>query len=355
MTDHAAPLDARSRQLLRTLIARHIRDGMPVGSQTLADHAGLKVSPATIRNILADLEELGLVASPHASAGRVPTSQGYRVFVDSLLQCRPLPVAEMQKLRNELAGGDTRELLGNASELLSAMSRFVGVVAAPRPETAAFRFIDFVGLEPDRLLAVLVLQDGSVQNRVLELKQAIDPKTIEQVANYLNAHFAGVPFPMIRRQLVADLRAARDQMQALLSRAVEFAEAALAPDEGADALLVAGQTRLMGSQGINDVDRLRELFEAFARKRDILQLLERTLHARGVKIFIGEETGIAPLNDLAVVAAPYGRDGEVLGVLGVIGPTRMAYERVIPVVQATAATLGEKIVRASASGPTRRA
>ena len=354
MTDDAVPLDARSRQLLRTLIARHIRDGTPVGSQTLADHAGLKVSPATIRNILSDLEELGLVASPHASAGRVPTSQGYRVFVDSLLQCRPLPAAEMQKLRNELAGSDTRELLGNASELLSAMSRFVGVVAAPGPETAAFRFIDFVGLEPGRLLAILVLQDGSVQNRVLELKQAIDPQAVEQVANYLNGHFAGVPFPMIRRQLVADLRAARDEMQGLLSRAVALAEAALAPDEAADALLVAGQTRLMGGQGINDVDRLRELFEAFARKRDILQLFERTLHAQGVKIFIGEETGIAPLNDLAVVAAPYGRDGEVLGVLGVIGPTRMAYERVIPVVQATATTLGEKIVRASACGPARR-
>ncbi len=334
------PLDARARQLLRTLIARHIRDGAPVGSQTLAEHAGLKVSPATVRNILADLEELGLLASPHTSAGRVPTTQGYRVFVDSLLQCRPLPAGELQKLRSELAG-DTRQLLGSASELLSAMSRFVGVVAAPRPETLAFRYIDFVMLEPQRVLAILVLHDGSVQNRVLELREEFEPQALEQVANYLNSHFAGLPLPQIRRQLVAELRAARDEMQALLTRAVVLAEQALAPAEQTEELLVAGQTRLMGGQAISDVERLRELFEAFARKRDILQLLERTLHAQGVQIFIGEETGIAPLEDVTLVAAPYGREGEVLGVLGVIGPTRMAYERVIPVVQATAQAVGE--------------
>lgn len=339
----AVPLDARARQLLRTLIARHIRDGAPVGSQTLAEHAGLKVSPATVRNILADLEELGLLASPHTSAGRIPTAQGYRMFVDSLLQCQPLPASEMQQLRSELAGSDTRQLLGSASELLSAMSRFVGVVAAPKPDTLVFRYIDFVTLAPDRVLAILVLHDGSVQNRVLELRRGFEPAVLEQVANYLNAHFAGLPLPQIRRKLLAELRQARDEMQAMLSQAVELAEHAFAPAEAGGDLLVAGQTRLMGTQGISDVERLRELFEAFARKRDILQLLERTLHAQGVKIFIGEETGIAPLEDVTLVAAPYGRDGEVLGVLGVIGPTRMAYERVIPVVQATAEAVGEAI------------
>ena len=339
----AVPLDARARQLLRTLIARHIRDGAPVGSQTLAEHAGLKVSPATVRNILADLEELGLLASPHTSAGRIPTAQGYRMFVDSLLQCQPLPASEMQQLRSELAGSDTRQLLGSASELLSAMSRFVGVVAAPKPDTLVFRYIDFVTLAPDRVLAILVLHDGSVQNRVLELRRGFEPAVLEQVANYLHAHFAGLPLPQIRRKLLAELRQARDEMQAMLSQAVELAEHAFAPAEAGGDLLVAGQTRLMGTQGISDVERLRELFEAFARNRDILQLLERTLHAQGVKIFIGEETGIAPLEDVTLVAAPYGRDGEVLGVLGVIGPTRMAYERVIPVVQATAEAVGEAI------------
>ena len=339
----APTLDARSRQLLRTLISRHIHDGAPVGSQTLVEHAGLKVSPATVRNILADLEDLGLLASPHTSAGRIPTTQGYRVFVDSLLQCRPLPQGEMQKLRSELAGTDTRQLLGSASELLSALSHFVGVVAAPKPESLVFRYIDFVPLDAQRVLAILVLHEGSVQNRVLELRRTFDPSSLEQVANYLNANFAGLPLAQIRRQLVTELRAARDEMQSLLTEAVELAEHALAPGEANDSLLVAGQTRLMGVQAITDVERLRELFEAFAHKRDILQVLERTLHAQGVKIFIGEETGLAPLEDVALVTAPYGRDGEVLGVLGVIGPTRMAYERVIPVVQATASALSDAI------------
>lgn len=339
----APALDARARQLLRTLIARHIHDGAPVGSQTLAEHAGLKVSPATVRNILSDLEELGLLSSPHTSAGRVPTTQGYRVFVDSLLHCRPLPALEMQQLRSELAGGDTRQLLGSASELLSAMSHFVGVVAAPKPASLAFRYIDFVALDATRVLAILLLQDGSVQNRVLEPRQPPEPGALEQVANYLNSRFVGVPLPQVRRQLLAELAAARDEMQALLAQALLLADETLAPVEAGEELHVAGQTRLMGGKAISDVERLRELFDAFARKRDILQLLERTMHAEGVQIFIGEETGIAPLQDVTLVAAPYGRDGEVLGVLGVIGPTRMAYERVIPVVQATAATLGEAI------------
>jgi len=217
------------------------------------------------------------------------------------------------------------------------------VVAAPKPESMVFRYIDFVPLDAQRVLAILVLRDGSVQNRVLELRRSFEPSSLEQVANYLNAHFSGLSLAQIRRQLVADLRAARDEMQTLLGEAVELAERALAPGEGSDALLVAGQTRLMGAQAISDVERLRELFEAFAHKRDILQVLERTLHAQGVKIFIGEETGLAPLEDVTLVTAPYGRDGEVLGVLGVIGPTRMAYERVIPVVQATASALSEAI------------
>ncbi len=344
-------LDARSRQLLRALISRHVADGAPVGSQTLARHAGLQVSPATIRNILADLEELGLVAAPHVSAGRVPTVQGWRVFVDSLVECRPLPAGEVQRLRAELAGSDPRQLLGSASEMLSAMSRFVGVVAAPREEALAFRYIDFVRLDPERVLAILVLHDGRVQNRVLSPGPGFDAGMLEMVANYLNRQFAGLPLPQVRRQLLADLRAARDEMQALLSRAVELAEQALPTGGDGDDLLLAGQTRLMGAEGISDVQRLRELFEAFAEKRGILQLLERTLDARGVQVFIGEETGIAPLEDLTLVTAPYGREGQVLGVLGVIGPTRMAYERVIPLVQATAEALGATIDARNAPAP----
>jgi len=338
--------DPRARQLLRTLISRYIRDGAPVGSQTLARHAGLDVSPATIRNILAELEEVGLLSSPHASAGRVPTAQGYRLFVDSLLQPRPLPESELARLRQELpAGSGTQALLGNASELLSAMSHFVGVVSVPRRETFAFRHIDFVPLEGGRVLAILVFADNDVQNRILQARRPYTAGELERVANYLNRQFAGRPVAEIRAELLRELKAARNEMETLLSHSVELAEQALGdPAEGpgshSEGVVLAGQTRLMGVQDLSDLERLRELFEAFARKQEILQLLERTLRAPGVRIFIGEETGIAPLAGMSLVTAPYAAGDRPLGVLGVIGPSRMAYDRVIPMVQAAADVLG---------------
>ena len=331
--------DPRARQLLRTLIGRYIRDGQPVGSQTLARHAGLDVSPATIRNILADLEDAGLLAAPHSSAGRVPTAQGYRLFVDSLLQLKPLGEGELAHLRQELPpGSGTQALLGSASELLSAMTRFVGVVGVPRREQFAFRRIEFLPLDPQRVLCLLVLADHEVENRVIAMRRPCEPAELERVSNFLNAHFAGMPLQHVRATLLHELAQARDEMQALLARSMELAEQALAP--AGDDLVLAGQTRLMGVQDLSDVERLRELFEAFARKREILQLLDRTVQAEAVRIFIGEETGIAPLEGVSLVAAPYAAGGHVLGVLGVIGPTRMAYDRVIPVVQAAADALG---------------
>ncbi len=338
---HGSPdqLAPRARHLLRTLIARYIQDGEPVGSQTLARVAGLEVSPATIRNILGDLEDLGLLASPHTSAGRIPTAHGYRVFVDSLLQMQPPGEGELARLRQELAsGGSTQALLGSASELLSAMSHFVGVVSAPRREQFAFRQIDFVALDGRRVLAILVFADNEVQNRVIETRQEFAPGQLEQVANYLNAHFAGLPMAEIRTRLLLELRDARSELEQLLAHSIELAEQALQP--AADDMLVAGQTRLMGVQDLSDLERLRELFELFSSKREILQLLERTIQAPGVRIFIGEETGMMPLQGVSLVTAPYTANGQVLGVLGVIGPKRMAYDRVIPLVQATADVLG---------------
>lgn len=331
--------DPRARQLLRTLVSRHIRDGEPVGSQTLARHAGLDVSPATIRNILASLEDAGLLAAPHTSAGRVPTAQGYRLFVDSLLQVRPLPDEEVARLRSELpAGAGTQALLGSTSELLSAMTHFVGMVSVPKRETFAFRQIEFVALDPHRVLAILVFADGEVQNRVVQVRRAFDPAELEQAARYLNAHFAGQPLATIRASLLRDLHDARSEMERLLASSVELAEQAFAPSR--DDMLLAGQTRLMGLQELADLDRLRALFEAFAEKRELLQLLERTAKAPGMRVFIGEETGLAPLEGMSLVTAPYGHEGRTLGVLGVIGPSRMAYDRVIPVVEAAAAALG---------------
>ena len=335
-------LDPRARHLLRTLIARYIRDGEPIGSQTLARHAGLDVSAATIRNILADLEDVGLLAAPHTSAGRVPTAQGYRLFVDSLLQVQPLGEGEVARLRSELpAGVGTQSLLGSASELVSAMTHFVGVVSVPRREQFAFRRIDFVPLDGQRVLAIVVFADSDVQNRILHTRRAYDPDELERVASYLNTHYAGRPLAEARALLVDELRRARDEMEALMAQALELADQAMAAD--AEDMLVAGQTRLIGVQDLSDLDRLRELFEAFASKREMLQLLERTLRAPGVRIFIGEETGMASLDGVSLVTAPYGAGGRTLGVLGVIGPTRMAYERVIPVVQATADVLSQAL------------
>ncbi|KFN51509.1 heat-inducible transcriptional repressor HrcA [Arenimonas composti] len=335
-------LDARERALLRALIAQHIRDGEPVGSRTLAKRSGLDVSAATIRNIMADLEEVGLVAAPHVSAGRVPTAQGYRVFVDSLLQMRPLPDAELLRLRSRIpAGAGTGELLSSASELLSAMSQFVGVVTVPQRDQFAFRHIDFVGLDGGRVLVILVFTDNEVQNRVVTPRRAFSASELEQTANYLNAQFAGRPVAEIRAALQRELRETGSEMQRLLDAALELSGEALAGRSGgSDDMLLAGQTRLMGVQDLADMERLRDLFEAFSRKREILQLLERTISAPGVRVFIGEETGLAPLDACTVITAPYVSQGRVLGVLGVIGPTRMAYDRVIPMVQATADVLG---------------
>lgn len=342
MSDAINNLDPRARRLLRTLIAGYIRDGEPVGSRTLARQCGLDVSPATIRNILSDLEDVGLLAAPHTSAGRIPTAQGYRVFVDSLLQIQPLGENDLIQIRaNVFPSTGTQQLLGNVSELLSAMSHFVGVVTVPKREQFAFRHIDFVPLDPQRVLVILVFTDNEVQNRIVTTRRPYTPSELEQTANYLNTHFAGRPLRDIHTSLLRELRDARSAMERVLSAAVEVAEHALDyPQVSGEDMLLAGQTRLMGVQDLSDVERLRELFEAFSRKREILQLLERCIHAQGVRIFIGEETGMAPMGGMSLVTAPYGNEGKVLGVLGVIGPTRMAYERVIPVVQATAELLG---------------
>jgi len=339
-------LDARARQILRTLIARYVAEGQPVGSRTLAKASGLDVSPATIRNIVADLEEFGLVAAPHTSAGRVPTSQGYRVFVDSLLEVRPLDEPQVDKLRRELpTDAATPDLLSSATSLLSEMTHFVGVVSVPKHEEFPFRHIDFVALDASRLLVILVFTDGQVQNRVIATQRAYAPSELEQIANYLNANFAGMRIDEIRARLVREMQDESVRLNRLLSAAVEVAQKAFEGGKPSD-MLVAGQTNLMGKQDAPDVDRLRELFEAFQRKRDLLQLLERCSHAEGVRLFIGEESGFAALDQFSLVTAPYGVGSRVLGVLGVIGPTRMAYERVIPVVQATAGIISGALKRA---------
>lgn len=340
-------LDPRSRHLLQALIAQYIRDGVPVGSRTLSRSAGLDISPATIRNVMADLEDVGLVSTPHTSAGRVPTAQGYRLFVDSMLQMEPLSDGHMAQIGQRLSPQlGTQGLITNVSELLSAMTHFVGMVTVPRRDQFALRHIDFVTLGPDRLLVILVFADNEVQNRIIHTRRAYTASELEETANYLNQTYAGLPLTAIRERLMSELRDARREMDRLMTMAAEVAESAFSTAEEDD-MLVAGQTQLMGVQDLSDLDRLRELFETFSSKKELLQLLEGCASAQGVRLFIGEESGVAPLGQCSVVTAPYGADGRVLGVLGVIGPTRMAYERVIPMVQATANALGAALKRAN--------
>jgi heat-inducible transcriptional repressor len=337
-------LDPRASRLLHALIAKHIRDGEPVASRSLARLAGLEVSPATIRNIMANLESVGLLAAPHTSAGRVPTSQAYRVFVDSLLEIEPLRETEINRLREQMApGASTQTLLAQASELLSAMSQFVGVVTVPQRMESAFKHIDFVALDDQRVLVILVFPDNEVQNRIVQLPRAFSAQDLEQAANYLNRHFTGRSFAQIRQRLLTDMHQAKTELDQLLNAALEISQQLMASDSKPEEMLLAGQTRLMGVQGLSDMERLRSLFEAFSRKREILGLLDSCSKADGVRVFIGEESGLVPLQSCTVITAPYSSQGQVLGVLGVIGPTRMPYERVIPIVKATADLLGEAL------------
>jgi heat-inducible transcriptional repressor len=337
-------LDPRASRLLHALIAQHIRDGEPVPSRTLARLAGLEVSPATIRNIMANLESVGLLAAPHTSAGRVPTSQAYRVFVDSLLEIEPLREAEINRLRAQMAPGiSTQMLLSQASELLSSMSQFVGVVTVPQRLESAFKHIDFVPLDDQRVLVILVFPDNEVQNRIVQLPRAFSAQELEQAANYLNRHFSGRSFAQIQHQLLVDMRQAKSELDRLLNAALDISQQLMVPDSKPEDMVLSGQTRLMGMHGMSDMDRLRSLFEAFSQKRDILGLLDSCSQAQGIRVFIGEESGLAPLRSCTVITAPYSSQGQVLGVLGVIGPTRMPYERVIPIVKATADLLGDAL------------
>lgn len=335
----AEVLSDRAQQLLRVLIERYIRDGQPVGSRTLARDSGLDLSPATVRNVMADLEELGFVRAPHTSAGRMPTIRGYRFFVDTLLTVKPLTGAALQRLRSQLElEVDEKEMAESASTLLSGITRLAGVVTLPRHEHAALRRIEFLPLSQRRVLSILVVNEHEVQNRIIQLDRDYSPAELESAANFLNAQFAGKEIAAVRRTIIREMQDARERMDRLMCTAVTMAERVFTQQEETDdeQVLIVGQTNLMQWEELADVDKLREVFEAFDEKHRILQLLDKSLHADGIQIFIGEESGYRALDECSVVAAPYTVDDEVVGVLGVIGPTRMAYDRVIPIVDATA-------------------
>ncbi len=334
----------RAQHLLKVLVQRYIREGQPVGSRTLSKDSGLDLSAATIRNVMADLEEMGFVSSPHTSAGRVPTPRGFRFFVDTLLRVKPLSSSEMQVLANKIAVGshDQQSLVASTSAMLSSLTSLAGVVTTPRQPHASLRQIEFLSLSEKRVLAIMVINDREVQNRILQLDRDYSSEELVRAANYLNEKFAGREIAEVRDILVAELKSTRETMNRLMMDAINMAQRAFSAEDENN-FVVAGETNLMGFAELHDVDKLRRLFEAFNTKRDILGMLDKVVNAQGVQIFIGEESGYSVMDDCSLVVAPYTANDDVVGVLGVIGPTRMAYERVIPIVDVAAKLLGSAL------------
>ncbi len=347
MTDEAdASLNERAQLLLKALIENYIRDGQPVGSRTLSRDSGLSLSSATIRNVMSDLEALGFVASPHTSAGRVPTDKGYRFFVDTLLKLKPLDQEEVEEIERRLVSdaASGRSLVQTVSQMLSSVTQMAGLVTLPNPNYVALTQIEFIGLSENRALAIMVMNNREVQNRVVQLDRFYSPEELRRAANYLNEAFAGRSLPDVRAQLVAQLQDARQHMNQLMLDAIQVAQKVF--DKDADErveYVIAGETNLMGFAELSNIDRLRRLFEAFNEKHDMLRLLDSCLQADGIQIFIGQNSGYHMLDDISVVTAPYMQGNQVVGVLGIIGPTRMAYERVIPIVDVTAKLLGSAL------------
>lgn len=334
-------LNERARHLLKTLVERYIREGQPVGSRALSRDSGLDLSAATVRNVMADLEELGLLRSPHTSAGRIPTSRGYRLFVDTLLKVEPLDLGQVEDLERSFSVGvEPGKLMEMASSMLSEITHLAGIVMLPRQEHATLRQVEYLPLSEHQVLAILVVNEREVQNKIIRTDRRYTAAELERAANYINSLCAGADLYSVRQQLLEEIKSDREHMNRMMLAAIEMADKAFDPQPPSDDFVVAGQTNLMEYGELSDMEKLRRLFEAFNRKRDILHLLDQSLKANGVQVFIGEESGYEAFDECSVVTSPYESEGEVLGVLGVIGPTRMAYDRVIPVVDLTARLLG---------------
>ncbi len=337
-------LNDRAQHLLRILVEQYIRDGQPVGSRSLSRESGLNLSSATIRNVMADLEDHGYVASPHTSSGRVPTDKGYRFFVDMLLKVRPLETEAVRVIQQGLVQhhADPKALVSAASKMLSSITHLAGVVTLPRQGHTELSQIEFLPLSDNRVLVVLVTNGREVQNRILHLERHFGAEELRRAANYLNHQFAGRDLDTVREQLVMQLKQTREHLNQGMLDAIMLAQQAVAPTDPTASMqyVIAGETNLMGFAELSNVEKLRKLFDAFNQQRDVLHLLDQSLRADGVQIFIGQESGHHIFDDCSVVTARYTLDREVVGVLGVIGPTRMAYERVIPIVDLTAKLLG---------------
>ncbi len=321
-------LDDRSKLLLKALVERYIADGQPIGSRTLSRASGLELSPATIRNVMSDLEELGLIASPHTSAGRIPTAKGYRLFVDTMLTVQPTHYSS-----HSLAPDQPQKVISNAANLLSNLSQFVGIVVAPR-RTSVFRHIEFLRLSERRLLVIIVSLEGDVQNRVIFTETDYSQSQLVEAANFLNSNYVGLDIEVVRERLLNEVETLRSEIASLMQAAVTVSSEAIT--ETQDEVIISGERNLLSvSDFSSDMGHLRRAFDLFEQKAQLMRLLDVTGQAEGVRIFIGGESQVVPFEELSIVSSPYEVDGKVVGTLGVIGPTRMAYDRMIQIVDIT--------------------
>ena len=321
-------LDDRSRLLMKALVERYIADGQPVGSRTLSRASGLDLSPATIRNVMSDLEELGLIVSPHTSAGRIPTARGYRLFVDTMLTVQQGALGP-----SSIAPDQPQKVISAAADLLSSLSQFVGIVVAPR-RSSVFRHIEFLRLSARRLLVIIVSPEGDVQNRVIFTELDYSQNQLVEAANFLNSHYVGMGLEQVRERLKTEIESLRSEIGALMQEAVTVSSQAIAEDQ--DELVISGERNLLSVSDFSaDMGHLRRAFEIFEQKAQLMRLLDVAGQADGVRIFIGGESRVVPFEELSIVSAPYEVDGKIVGTLGVIGPTRMAYDRMIQIVDIT--------------------
>jgi len=335
-------LNDRAQVLLKTLVERYISDGQPVGSRALQQFSGLEVSSATIRNVMAELEEMGLISSPHTSAGRVPTALGYRLFIDTLMVVQPMDSVRVQQLENQMQPDNPSRLLTQASNLLSELTRFAGVVATPNRTAIMVRQIEFLRLSEKKVLLIIVMPDGEVENRVLLTEKDYTQSQLTEASNFLNQNYIGCPFHEIRQRVQSELHQLHHDMSSLMSAAIAAGDEAIARKQ--EDYVISGERNLLHLQDFStDMNRLRNLFNVFEQKTELLRLLDASRHAPGMHIFIGAESGLAGLDECSVVTAPYARDGQVVGTLAVVGPKRMDYEKVIPIVDVTARLLSNAL------------
>lgn len=335
------PVSERAQLVLKKLIERYIRDGQPVGSRTVREDSGLEVSPATVRNVMSDLEELGFITAPHTSAGRIPTAQGYRLFVDSLISVNPIDDDAIRHLEQQFDPDKSpRQLVRSASRLLSTITSQAGLVSVPKADKQSLRQVEFLPLSGHRVLVILVVNEREVQNRVVHTSREYSALELQQVSAMINQRYAGQSLSAVRQQVVAAMQQDKDVIDNYMQVSLDLANKAFeaADSEGDTDYVIAGEKQLVNTS-VDDIERLQSLFEAFEQKKGILELIDRSIGAAGVQIFIGEEAGYEVLGGFSLITAPYQAGGENVGMLGVIGPTRMAYEQVIPVVDVTAQLL----------------